>query len=112
LETHPFACYCVLAESIPFPKLTLEGRLQRQLLLSDKGLHIRDAMGFFEEITRFKLMRGILPTDVLYSPEQLDLLVAAYTAWLADRDPEAVIMVGDKEEGQIFLPARSLKQKY
>jgi predicted nuclease with RNAse H fold len=112
LETHPFACYCVLAENIPFPKPTLEGRLQRQLILNDKGLRIKDAMDFFEEITRFKLMRGILPKDVLYSPEQLDVLVAAYTAWLAANRPGDVTRIGDKEEGQIVLPAQELKKKY
>lgn len=112
LETHPFACFCVLAESIPFPKSTLEGRLQRQLLLNDKGLRIKDAMDFFEEITRFKLMRGFLPTDALYSPEQLDVLVAAYTAWLTNQHPDHVTRVGDQDEGQIILPTGELKSKY
>ncbi len=112
LETHPFACYCVLAEGIPFPKPTLEGRLQRQLILNDKGLRIKDAMDFFEEITRFKLMRGILPKDILYSPEHLDVLIAAYTAWLLAHHPEDVTWVGDKEEGQIALPVRELRESY
>ena len=111
-ETHPYACFCVLAESIPFPKPTLEGRLQRQSILFDKGLRINDAMEFFEEITRFKLIKGILPTDVLYSPEQLDVLVAAYTAWLAANRPDEVTRVGDKSEGQMLLPARELQEKY
>ena len=112
LETHPFACFCVLVEGIPFPKPTLEGRLQRQLLLNDKGLRITDGMEFFEEITRFKLMKGILPTDVLYLPEQLDVLVAAYTAWLSANRSDGVVRVGSKDEGQIVLPARELKEKY
>jgi hypothetical protein len=102
----------VLAESVPFPKPTLEGRLQRQSILFDKGLRIRDAMEFFEEITRFKLIKGILPTDVLYSPEQLDMLVAAYTAWLAANRPDEVTRVGDKSEGQMILPVRELQEKY
>lgn len=112
LETHPYACFCVLLEQIPFPKPTLEGRLQRQLKLHDMGLHITDPMDFFEEITRFKLMRGILPTDVLYSSDQLDVLAAAYTAWLAANRFEEVIVIGDKGEGQMVLPARGLKEKY
>ena len=112
LETHPYACFCVLLEQIPFPKPTLEGRLQRQLKLYDKGLRITDPMGFFEEITRFKLMRGILPLDVLYSPDQLDVLVAACTAWLAVNRSEEVIAIGDKNEGQMILPAGELKEKY
>jgi len=112
LETHPHACFCVLLEQIPFPKPTLEGRLQRQLKLYDKGLRIADPMGFFEEITRFKLMRGILPADVLYSPDQLDVLVAAYTAWLAAKRTGEVTVIGDKDEGQMILPAGGLKEKY
>ena len=112
LETHPFACYCALAEGVPFSKPTLEGRLQRQLILNDKGLGINDAMAFFEEITRFKLMKGVLPMDTLYSPDQLDVLVAAYTAWVAANRPEEVTRVGDRDEGQIILPVGDLKEKY
>ncbi len=112
LETQPYACFCVLVDGTPLPKSTLEGRLQRQLILSDRGLRITDAMDFFEEITRFKLIKGILPTNVLYSPEQLDVLVAAYTAWLAAHRPEDVTGVGDSDEGKIILPARELKEKY
>ncbi len=112
LETHPHACYCALVEGVPFSKPTLEGRLQRQLILTDKNLRINDAMDFFEEITRFRLMKGILPTDVLYSPEQLDVLVAAYTAWLAARQPDDVTRVGDNREGQMVLPVGELKEKY
>jgi len=112
LETHAHACFCVLSESSPFPKPTLEGRLQRQLILNDRGLRISDAMSFFEEITRFKLMKGILPTDALYSLKQLDVLVTAYVAWLAACRPDEVIRVGDAGEGQVFLPARELREKY
>jgi predicted nuclease with RNAse H fold len=112
LETHPYACFCVLVDGTPLPKSTLEGRLQRQLILYDKGLRITDAMRFFEEITRFKLMKGILPTDVLYSPEQLDVLVAAYTAWLAANRPHEVTGIGDSAEGKMILPAKELKEKY
>jgi len=112
LETHPHACFCVLLEGIPFPKPTLEGRLQRQLALYDKGLRITDPMDFFEEITRFRLMKGILPVDMLYPPEELDVLVAAYTAWLAASRPEEVTRLGDKREGQVILPVSELKEKY
>ena len=112
LETHPYAGFCALAESIPLPKPTLEGRLQRQLLLNDRGLRINDAMVFFEEITRFKLIRGNLPTELLYSPEQLDVFVAAYTAWLAATRPDEVSRVGDKNEGQLVLPVGKLQETY
>ena len=112
LETHPYACFCAMLEQVPFPKPTLEGRLQRQIILHDKGLRITDPMDFFQEITRFKLMKGILPTEMLYSPDQLDVLAAAYTAWLAVHRPGEVIGLGEKSEGQMFLPVRELKEKY
>ncbi|GAB4419808.1 MAG: hypothetical protein Kow002_07740 [Anaerolineales bacterium] len=112
LETQPHACFCVMLEMIPFPKSTLEGRLQRQLALHEARLGIKDPMLFFEELTRFKLMKGLLPLEMLYTPEQLDALVAAYTAWMAANHPEDVVRVGDKREGQVVLPVRELKGKY
>lgn len=112
LETNAHACFCVLLEQTPFPKPTLEGRLQRQLVLYERGMRIKDPMDFFEEITRFKLKRGILPLHLVYPPEHLDALAAAYTAWLAAHKPEEVLALGDAREGQVILPVRELKEKY
>jgi hypothetical protein len=112
LETHPHACFCVMAGDVPLPKPSFEGKMQRQLLLYERGLRIRDPMEFFEEITRYKMMKGIFPVDMLYSPEQLDALVAAYTAWLAVHKPNRISSVGDAKEGIIILPERELKEKY
>jgi hypothetical protein len=111
LETQPHACFCAMLEQSPLPKPTLEGRLQRQLILYERGVRLRDAMGFFEEITRFKLLKGMLPMDLVYSAEMLDVLAAAYTSWLAVHQPEKVSQVGEAEEGQITLPGM-LKAKY
>ena len=112
METHPHACYCVLAGSAPLSKPSLEGRLQRQLILHEQGIHIKDPMDFFEEITRYKLAKGIWPIELLYLPEQLDALVAAYTAWLASEKQENTIRIGDIKEGQIVLPVTELKDSY
>jgi predicted nuclease with RNAse H fold len=112
LETHPHASFCVLAEAIPLSKLSLEGRLQRQLILHDHGVRIDDPMDFFEETTRYKLAKGIWPMELLYLPEQLDALVAAYTAWLAVNKTDMVLSVGDVKEGTIILPKSELKDKY
>ena len=105
METHPHAAFCALIGSQPLPKPTLEGRLQRQVILFDKGLGIEDPMNFFEEITRHKLMRGSLPLEFVYASEELDALIAAYIAYLAGTEPGTLTAVGDKREGQIFLPA-------
>lgn len=112
LETHPHACFCALAGNAPLPKPSFEGKMQRQLLLFERGLRIRDPMEFFEEITRYKLMKGNFPVEMLYSPEQLDALAAAYTAWLAVNKPDHVSAIGDPKEGVIILPERELKEKY
>ena len=112
LETHPHAAFCALLGQLPLPKPTLEGRLQRQLVLHANDLGIKDPMGFFEEVTRHWLLKGVLPMGHIYSPEELDALVAALTAYQAVRNPKEVVGVGDKEEGQIILPVSYLNETY
>lgn len=111
LETHPHACFCTLLDQVPLSKPTLEGRLQRQLALHERRIRLKDPMDFFEEITRHKLLKGILPHDLLYTADVLDGIAAAYVAWLAAHHPEQVVCVGDPSEGQIILPGH-LKEKY
>lgn len=112
LETHPHAAFCALLGHLPLPKPTLEGRLQRQIALHEQGLGIKDPMEFFEEITRHKLLRGILPMDYIYASEELDTLIAAYVAYCAINHPEEMRMIGDEREGQIALPVADLKERY
>ena len=112
LETHPHAIFCALLGQAPLAKPTLEGRQQRQLVLYEQGLGMRDPMEFFEEITRHKLLKGILPLEQIYTAEELDAIAAAYMAYVAGRHPECIGKVGDASEGQIFLPVLELKAKY
>jgi hypothetical protein len=112
LETNSHACYCVLAGYTPLARLSLEGRLQRQIILYELGLRIKDPMDFFEEVTRYKIAKGIWPMELLYLPEQLDALVAAYTAWLAIEKHGKTTSVGDVQEGQIVLPVTELKDRH
>jgi hypothetical protein len=112
METHPHACFCVLLGQNPLPRPTLEGRLQRQLVLYEQGIGIRDPMNFFEEITRHKLFKGTLPTDQIYTAEEQDAIAAAFTAYQAGCHPERTMQMGDPEEGQIVLPVAELKAKY
>ena len=69
-------------------------------------------MRVFEEITRYRLLQGILPLDDLYSARELDALVAAFTAWVAATSPEGVTILGAAEEGQIVLPSADLQSRY
>ena len=111
-ETNSHACHCLLAGQVPLARLTLEGRLQRQIVLYERGLRIKDPMDFFEEITRYKISKGIFPMELLYQPDQLDAMAAAYTAWVAVQKKEDVSVIGDIKEGTLVLPERELKQKY
>jgi len=112
IEIHPYASYAVLLACLPFPKTSLEGRLQRQLKLYDQGLDIPDPMRVFEEITRYRIMQGIMPLEGLYTSHELDALVAAHTAWTANLHPERITVLGDPKEGQIVLPVKVLRSSY
>jgi hypothetical protein len=112
LETHPQAAFCALLGKFPLPKPSLEGRLQRQIALYERGLGIKDPMDFFEEITRHKLLHGMLPMEFVYAAEELDALVAAYMAFCVINCPQETMLVGDKAEGQIALPVAYIKDRY
>ena len=112
LETHPHAGFCGLLGRVPLPKPTLEGRLQRALALFEHGVRIHDPMAFLEEITRHRLLHGLLPMEQVLSQEQLDALLAAYTAWLTVVKPREVSQLGNRQEGFITLPVPLLQDKY
>jgi hypothetical protein len=112
MEVYPYAFYTVLLGQTPFPKYSLEGRLQRQLVLYEHKVKIPDPMRFFEEITKHKLLRGVLPTEELYLPGELDALAGAYTAWQAILHPDQIKILGDPLEGEVILPVAELKERY
>lgn len=112
LEAHAQATFCTLAGTQPLPRLSIEGRIQRQLLLFEEGLNLKDPMEFFEEVTRHKLMKGIMPTELIHTPEELDALAAALVAYRAGEGSDKLIAVGDPVEGQIFLPVAGLLESY
>jgi len=93
--------FTALLQKKLFSRRTLEGRIQRALVLYDQGLQINDPMEFFEEITRYKLMQGILPFENLYSSKELDALVAAYVAWMTVNKPGQFVI-----QGEFILPAQ------
>jgi hypothetical protein len=106
LETQADAIFWRLLDGKdPLPS-SLEGRIQRQLILHEHQLHVPDAMDFFLEITRFKLMQGDLPDQEIYTFDELNALASALIAWQAAYQPSQIQLLGDPEEGQIALPAR------
>lgn len=112
IEVQPQAAFSALLGRQPLPKDALEGRLQRQLVLYLEGLEIPNPMRSLEEVTRHHLLRGELPLDDLASADELDALVAAYTAYRVGRASDEVVQVGDPEEGLITLPTANLKTSY
>jgi hypothetical protein len=104
LETHPDAIFWrLLSEKPPLPE-SLEGRLQRQLILRDIDMPVKDAMDFFLEITRHKLMQGEIPDQDIHPLNELNALAAAHIAWQAALEPDTIELIGDSDEGQIALP--------
>ena len=78
--------------------------MQRQLILGSIEMPVPDAMDFFLEITRFKLMQGELPDENIHSMEELNALAAAHIAWQSAHHPNKLDLLGDLIEGQIALP--------
>jgi hypothetical protein len=89
----------------PFTLNSLEGKIQRQLALQARGIPVPDAMEFFEEVTRYRLLSGKLPLEKMLAPAMLNSLAAAYTAWTAANRPGECTLLGEPEEGMIILPA-------
>jgi hypothetical protein len=112
LEVYPHASFCTLLGHKPQPKNTLEGRLQRQLLLHQHKVGVPDPLDIFKGLTVQNVLRGDLGMDSLYVQGQLDALVAAYTAWQAANHPKEITLLGDASEGLVVLPVAELKRKY
>ncbi len=104
LETNADAAIWSLLKVAPLTAGTLEGRIQRQLVLRDEDLDVPDAMNFFEEITRFKILKSSLPTRNIFPQAELNAWMAAHIAWLVANQPERIKTYGEPEEGVIFLP--------
>jgi hypothetical protein len=97
-ETRTEDCFRAFQQKL-LPRRTLDGRIQRALILYEEGLQFGDPMDYYEEITRHKLLQGILPAETIYSIRQLDALAAAYIAWMAENRPGQVV-----NRGELILP--------
>jgi len=112
IEVLPHAAYCALLQRRPFSKDTLEGRMQRQLVLYLEGLDVLNPVRVLEEITRHRLLQGHLPLHGLLAVDALDALVAAFTAYLSMAKPGRICQVGDGREGWVTLPTSKLNAFY
>jgi len=112
LEVYPHASFCTLLGRVPLPKNTLEGRVQRQLALLRQNIGVPDPVEVVKGLTPKRLLEGDWPMDKLYSPGELDALVAAFTAWQAANRPDEITALGDDTEGLVILPVAELKRRY
>lgn len=106
IEINSQACFQTFLGRMPFHKTSIEGRIQRQLILIDRGVKVHDPMAYYEEVTRHRILQGILPDAMLYLPRQLDAVAAALLASLSYQDPAATVRIGDDSDGWIILPAK------
>ena len=95
IEINSQDCFGALSGHNLLPQRTLEGRLQRTAILYEQGLQVIDPVDMFEEITRYKLIQGILPLEDLPSPKELNALVSAYMAWMSVKRPGQIVPRGD-----------------
>lgn len=100
IETSVQDCFRAWSGHRLLARRALEGRLQRSAVLYEQGLQITDPVDIFEEITRYKLVQGILPLDRLPSSKELDALAAAYLAWMSLNRPGQIV-----PQGEYVLPA-------
>ncbi len=112
LEVYPHASFCTLLGHVPLAKNTLEGRVQRQLVLHINNVGVPDPLVLISGLTSQQILQGSLPTEQLYSQGELDALVAAYTAWQTANRPKQVTLLGDAAEGLVVLPVAKLKRRY
>ena len=112
LEVYPHASFCTLLGRAPLPKHTLEGRVQRQLVLQRNKVSLPDPVELVRGVSARLLLEGAWPPDELYSQGELDALVAAFTAWQAANHPDQITPLGDDAEGLVILPAGELKRRY
>jgi hypothetical protein len=112
LETQTDAVFHMITGHAPAEDKLLEGRLQRQLLLHEHDMPVTDPMDLFEEITRFRLLKGELAINNVLSTGELNALTAAWMAWLAVNEPEKMQKFGVAEEGEIYLPLAKGEQGF
>jgi hypothetical protein len=112
IESYADAVFWALLGRDAFGGGTLESRLQRQLVLHERKLPVSNPLNFFEEVTRHRILQGILPLENILIASELNALALAYTAWLAITDPSVVACLGDPSEGVIVLPTEKLPNHY
>jgi hypothetical protein len=112
IEIHPTASAAALLGRLPFGRETLEGRMQRQLALVRERVGLRDPMDALEELTAHHILSGRLALEGIRTADELDALLAAFTAGRAYSSPGTVTWLGDDADGWLCIPVKELLVKY
>lgn len=102
-ETSTDASFHLITEALPYDSRSMEGRLQRQVLLHEFGFALKDPMAFLEEFTRHRLLKSTLPLEQIGAAHELRALMAAATAWLTVNRSQCVEKIGQDIEGGMIL---------
>jgi len=112
INVNAYSSLCCLLTHTPLPKSSLEGKIQRQLILLEQGINLPDPMVYFEELTRFKLLRCALPQKIILPLPELNTLFCAITAWKEKNEPENALQIGNPPDSCITLPVSELQESY
>lgn len=112
METSPLGCAAVLLGRLPYGRESLEGRIQRQLVLLRERVGLPDPMDALEELTAHHILSGRMELKGIHEPGELDALLAALTAARAHTRPEMVSWLGDEADGWLCLPGKELLDRY
>ncbi|NTU75416.1 MAG: hypothetical protein HGA86_04775 [Anaerolineaceae bacterium] len=110
LEVDAEACYWAWLGGPALDGRTLEGCQQRQLVLNNEGWPVADPMEFYEEVTRYKLLHGHLPFDMILSLRMLHAMAAAITAWMVVLKPAQSCRMGREGSRQLYFPVPTLPE--
>lgn len=87
-----------------FTEESFIGQIQRQIMLLELGIDLPDPMDFFEELTRFKLLTGNAPLEMILETPSLNAWINAFTALQLHKNPSRITQLGYSQEGFLYLP--------
>ncbi len=112
IHVNAYCSLCCLLGQNPLPRSSLEGKIQRQLVLAEQGINLPDPMIYFEELTRFKLLHGVLPQKIILPLQEMNGLLCALTVWNTINQSESTLQIGNPPDSSITLPVPELQEKY
>lgn len=107
LETQAELAFAAYTAGVLLSPASYEGRIQRQLALIRQGIRLRDPMSFYEEITRWRLLKGDLSDEMLFSIPALAALATACIARASNSDPDSLLRAGKKQDGWVWIPVQA-----